>query len=118
MRGMRLRIRSFRRLVILALPCWLVGGPLAATLQGLASCPHDQAMRGPMHHNGGSEAPCWCPDMGGPGAVELPTVPAASPEPATMLATAPIWTEAAAVGSIPLPTSPSFAPTPPPPNQL
>src|SRR5262245_14794691 len=62
---MRLHVRSFRRLVTLALPCWLVGGPLAGTLQSVAACPHHDTMPSPMEHDAGSRAPCWCPNMSG-----------------------------------------------------
>jgi hypothetical protein len=114
---MRLRLRTFRRLVVVALPCWMLGGPLAATLQSVAACPHD-AMPSSMHHGQGSEAPCWCPDMAGAGAIELPTLPASTTEPAVTITAAAAVTRVTRPESIALPPSPSFAPTPPPPNSL
>jgi len=113
---MRLRLASFRRLVTLALPCWLLGGPLASTLQSVAVCPHHDAMPSPMGHGAGTQAPCWCPDMSGAAAVELPTLPAATPEPTGPTISLPVVAIALPLQSLPLPESPSFPPTPPPPN--
>ena len=116
-REMRLRIRSFRRLVTLALPCWLLGGPLAATLQSVAVCPHHDAMPSSMHQGAGSTAPCWCPNMAGSATAQVPTLPAA-PEHAASGFTVPTVTEIIRPQAVTLPSSPSFAPSPPPPNAI
>ncbi|HET9707444.1 MAG TPA: hypothetical protein VFP39_03980 [Gemmatimonadales bacterium] len=113
---MRLRLRAFRRLVTLALPGWLLGGPLASTLQSMAACPHHDAMPASMDHGAGTQAPCWCAGMSGATAVEVPTLPAATPE-----STGPILSLSIVFVSLQrqspmLPESPSFPPTPPPPN--
>jgi len=115
---MRLRLRSFRRLVPLALPCWLLGGPLASTLQSVAACPHHDTMPSSMVHGAGTQAPCWCPDMSGAAAVELPTLPAATPGQTVLGIPDPSVTAVSHPQSVALPASPSFAPTPPPPNAL
>ena len=109
---MPMRLRSFRRLVTLALPCWLLGGPLASTLQSVAACPH----QGAMHHDTGSQAPCWCSDMSGVAAIETPNIPAALPEPAERLDVVLWFQTLSAPRSRLVPSSPAFPPTPPPPN--
>lgn len=114
---MPLRLRSFRRLVVFALPCWLLGGPLATTLQSIAACPHHDMMPSSMQHGSGSQAPCWCPDMSGAAAAELPTVAPATLEHITALTPLRAVTAVPRPSAVSLPPSPSFAPTPPPPNR-
>jgi hypothetical protein len=116
LREMRLRVHSFRRLVPLALPCWLLGGPLAATLQSVAACPHHDTMPSTMGHGAGTQAPCWCPNMSGAAAVEVPTLPAVTPEPSGPILNLPVIAVLLPLQSLTLPESPSFPPTPPPPN--
>ena len=113
---MRLHVRSFRRLVTLALPCWLVGGPLAGTLQSVAACPHHDTMPSPMEHDAGSTAPCWCPNMSGAALAAVPTLPAANPEPTGPTTGLLIIAVDPQLQSLAVPDSPSFPPTPPPPN--
>ncbi len=113
---MRFRLRSFRRLVPLALPCWLLGGPLATTLHSVAACPHHDAMPSSMDHGSGTKAPCWCADMSGAAALEVPTLSAAEPESAAPITSHPVVAVALPLQSLALPDSPSFPPAPPPPN--
>jgi hypothetical protein len=113
---MQLRLRSFRRLIPLALPCWLLGGPLASTLQSVAACPHHDTMPSSMGHGAGTQAPCWCSNMSGAAAVEVPTLLAATLEPTGPAIGLPIVTVELPLKSLALPESPSFPPTPPPPN--
>ena len=113
---MRLRLRAFRRLVPLALPCWLLGGPFAATLQSVAACPHHDAMPSSMDHGAGSRAPCWCAGMSGAVTIEVPTLPAASLESGTLITGVAAVAIVLDLQSLTPPESPSFPPTPPPPN--
>jgi hypothetical protein len=105
-----------RRCIALALPCWIVAAPVATFAQNAAACRH-QAMHQGMHHGTPSRAPCWCGDMTGNTAslaTEAPALPAHwSVVPDAVALTAPI-----ALPSDAMPISPSFAPTPPPPNEL
>ncbi len=113
---MRLRLRSFRRLVPLALPCWLLGGPLASTLQSVAVCPHHEAMPPSMGHGAGTQAPCWCAGMSGAAVIKVPTLPATAPTSSGPISSLPVIAVDLPLQSLALPDSPSFPPTPPPPN--
>jgi len=56
--------------------------------------------------------------MAGTATAELPTLPASTPEHAVADFAVPIVSDMIAPQSITLPSSPSFAPTPPPPNSI
>lgn len=112
---MRLTVRSGRRLFALAFACWVMAVPLTSFARDAALCRH-RAMHQDMSPRDSSGAPCWCSDMAGnatPIAAETPSLPAD-------LVVMPAGPRSA--GSIALPragsppTSPSYAPTPPPPN--
>lgn len=112
---MRLGLRLIRRCTVLALPCWIVAAPVAVFAQNAAACRHN-AMHQGMHAGGPSDAPCWCDDMSGstpllaPEAPGLPSI--RTPLPCgTAPAAAPVT-----LRSDSPPASPSYAPTPPPPN--
>lgn len=118
--AMRSRLRLLRGLVAVALPCWFVTGPLSVTLQGVAACRHHVAQHQGMRHHRAPDAPappCWCDDMTGGGASLAPIAPALLPGPTVAPVAVPLAIVRVAPGPTPLPDSPSFAPTPPPPNQ-
>jgi len=104
-----------RRCIALALPCWMVAGPVAAFAQNAAACRH-QAMHQGMRHGTPSHAPCWCGDMTGDTALLASDAPALpSNWTALPTAAAPLATVIPLPSDAP-PISPSYAPTPPPPN--
>jgi hypothetical protein len=114
---MRFGLRLIRRGAVLALPCWIVAAPVVVSAQHAAECRH-LAMHQTMHRGGPEQAPCWCDDMAGTTAVFAPEAPAL---PAIQI----VLPDHATPGSAPLPSrtdsppaSPSYAPTPPPPNGL
>lgn len=112
---MRLGMAIVPRLVRLALACWLVAAPVTVFAQNAAACRH-LAMHQGMHGSGPSKTPCWCGDMTGnttllvPEAPALPSIGAAIP-----CHTPPVNAWLAPRSDSP-PASPSYAPTPPPPN--
>ncbi len=114
---MRFGLGQFRRLIVLALPCWLAAGPLASSVRSLALCRHDEAVQ---HYRGHGaqppDAPCYCDQM----TSGLHTAFAATeaiPAPATIAVPAlDVRTIDVLVIHAALPTSHTRAPTPPPPN--
>jgi hypothetical protein len=105
-----------RRCIALALPCWIVAAPVATFAQNAAACRH-QAMHQGMHHGMPGHAPCWCGDMTGNAALLASDAPAL-PSDWTVLPSgaAPLGTVITLPSDAP-PISPSYAPTPPPPNE-
>lgn len=112
---MRFALRSGRRLFALGFSCWVMAVPLTSFTRDAALCRH-RAMHQGMRPGDPSHAPCWCSDMTGnatPIAAEMASLPAdlilmpAGPVPGLAIAL-PLAAS--------LPASPSFAPTPPPPN--
>lgn len=112
---MRFALRSARRLFALAFSCWVMAVPLTSFARDAALCRH-RAMHQNMSPGDPSGAPCWCSDMTGnatPIAAETPSLPADL----ILLAAGPLSARSIAhplAGSPP--ASPSYAPTPPPPN--
>jgi hypothetical protein len=104
-------------LLLLAAACWLAAGPGGQTIQALLACRHHTAHHTHAgHHHAPADAPCFCDQMtGGLDLAVSPAVPAPLPaEPVIEVRIA-----ASSYGSaFPLPPSPVFAPTPPPPNGL
>ena len=116
--AMRFGSRPFRRLVVLALPCWLAGGPLAGVVRSLALCQHHEVVH---HHQGhgapSPDAPCYCDQMTG-GLHTALAATEAFPAPATTVVPAlDVRTIAVHVTNASLPPSCSRVPTPPPPNE-
>ena len=112
---MRSDPRFGRRLFALTFACWVMAAPLTSFALDAALCRH-RAMHQDMSSGDSSGAPCWCDDMAGHTtliATETPSLPAdrillpAGPRPAGSI-TLPL------TGSPP--ASPSYAPSPPPPN--
>ena len=110
---MSIRMNVFRRLVALALPCWFAAGPLTSVVQSTAACRQHTAMHHRMHH----DAPCWCDEMTGGSSTVVPTAPAVPPEPVVLNIPASSLIRVTP-RALPRPTSPDFAPSPPPPNGL
>ena len=112
-------MRSTRRLILftLAALCWLAAGPGGAALQGVLACRH-HATHEPHPGHGGrpADGPCFCGEMTGNADLAL-SVAVPAPLPAAPAIAMP---ERALVGPplFPLPPSPSFSPTTPPPNGL
>lgn len=113
---MRRTLRSGRRLFVLAFSSWVMAAPLTSLARDAVLCRH-RAMHQGMPARSPSSAPCWCSDMAGNAtlvAAETPSLPAdaiflpAGPVPAPAIALPFAGT---------LRASPSYAPTPPPPNQ-
>jgi hypothetical protein len=112
---MRFGLRLIRRCTVLALACWLVAAPVTVFAQNAAACRH-QAMHQSMHGSGPSKTPCWCGDMTGNTALLAPEAPALPSLGATIPShTAPVSAWLAPRSDSP-PASPSYTPTPPPPN--
>jgi hypothetical protein len=112
-------MRATPRLILftLAAACWLVAGPGGATLQGVLACRHHAMHQSHPGHGGApADGPCYCGEMTGSADLALSVA-----VPAPLLATPAIavpeqvrlW-----LSLFPLPPSPSFSPTPPPPNRL
>jgi len=105
-------------LFLLAASCWLTAGPGGVTIQAMIACQHHETHQVPHgdHAGGPSDGPCFCDEMtGGSDLVLSPAVP-------TPVVAQPVVTPTIRAQLDPspvrLPPSPSFAPTPPPPNGL
>ena len=104
-----------RRCIALALPCWMVAAPVATFAQIAAACRH-QAMHQGMHHGTPSHAPCWCGEMTGNSPLLASDAPALPADWSVPRFGAALLTRVSALSSDAPPISPSYAPTPPPPN--
>lgn len=112
---MRSVLRSGRRLFGLAFACWVMAAPLTSFARDAALCRH-RAMHQGMAAGDPSGAPCWCSDMAGnaaPIAAETLCLPA---DLILISVGAGSETAIAPSGAGSPPASPSYAPTPPPPN--
>ncbi len=104
-------------LFTLAAACWLAAGPGGVTVQALLACRHHAMHQSHEGHAGApANGPCFCGEMAGGSDVAVstaaPTPPVASPALAIPNAV-PMYPRL-----FPLPPSPVFPPTPPPPNGL
>jgi len=112
-------MRSTPRLLLFAFAaaCWLAAGPGGATLQGVLACRH-HAMHQPHQGHGKAPAdgPCFCGAMTGSADLAL-SAALPAPLPAAAASALPERTLIYPC-RFPLPPSPSFSPTPPPPNGL
>ncbi|HJQ66140.1 MAG TPA: hypothetical protein VJ816_07170 [Gemmatimonadales bacterium] len=108
-----MRPRSIlKRLLVLALPFYVSAGSFGSVL-ALQACRHMAA-----HHasHGDPVGTCWCDEMTG-GGLTLQSVNEALP-PVVSVNAPPIADDDATMNdAIAMPDSPSFGPTPPPPNQ-
>jgi len=112
-------MRRTPRLILftLAAACWLAAGPGGATLQGVLACRHHAVHQShPGHGAAPADGPCFCGEMTGSADLAL-SVAVPAPLPASPAIATP---EQILVypSLFPLPPSPSFSPTPPPPNGL
>jgi len=112
-------MRRTPRLILftLAAACWLAAGPGGATLQGVLACRHHATHQShPGHRGAPADGPCFCGEMTGSADLVL-SVAVPAPLPASPAIAMP---EQALIDPslFPLPPSPSFSPTPPPPNGL
>jgi hypothetical protein len=91
----------------------LIAGSLGSVLASQA-CRH-MAMHHALPHGAPADGPCWCDQMTGGG---IPLQPIVEALPAlTPAVTPPVYQAVAPVyRAVVFPKSPSFAPTPPPPN--
>jgi len=112
-------MRRTPRLILftLAAACWLAAGPGGATLQGVLACRHHATHQShPGHRGAPADGLCFCGEMTGSADLVL-SVAVPAPLPAS-----PAIAMREQVGIdpslFPLPRSPSFSPTPPPPNGL
>jgi hypothetical protein len=102
-----------KRLAVLALPCVLFAGSLSNVL-GSQACPH-VATHHAVRHGAPTDGPCWCDEMTGAGFPLQPIVDALPP--VTTPPAAPVHQAGTPEHQgVPVPESPSLAPTPPPPN--
>ena len=109
---MRPHLPHLTRLTVLALAGVLAGGSLGSVLASQA-CRHMAAHQAMQH--GAADGPCWCDQMTGGGLSVQPVVEALPP--ATTAVTSLVhYVVVASTSAVPVPDSPSFAPTPPPPN--
>jgi hypothetical protein len=106
-------------LFTIAAACWLAAGPGGVTLQALLACRHHAMHQAHPGHNGGgapTDGPCFCDEMTGGSDLAVSTAVPAPPVSLPILSTP---SEMATSPSLfPLPPSPFFTPTPPPPNGL
>ncbi|PYO98433.1 MAG: hypothetical protein DMD60_04240 [Gemmatimonadetes bacterium] len=112
-------MRSTRRLILftLAAACWLAAGPGGATTRALLACRHHAAHHAAGgHHTLPSDGPCFCGEMTGSADLAL-SVAVPAPLPASSAIAMPEQV-LADPSLFPLPPSPSFSPTTPPPNGL
>jgi hypothetical protein len=112
-------MRGVPRLTVFALAalCWLTAGPGGGTVREVLACRHHA-----MHHMAGQHAsspadgPCFCDEM--TGQLDL-AVSTAVPTPlGQYVVILPPVADLRRAVPFPLPHSPSFAPTPPPPIGL
>lgn len=116
-------MRSTPRLILftLAAACWLAAGPGGATTRALLACRHHATHHaagggGGGHHTLPSDGPCFCGEMTGSADLALSV---AVPAPLTESPAIALPEQLLVYLSLfPLPPSPSFTPTPPPPNSL
>jgi hypothetical protein len=115
---MRFGFRLVRRLIVLALPCWLAAGPLAVVVRSLVLCRHHEVVH---HHQGHGapqpDAPCYCDQMTGGLHTALAAPEAVPAPPMTALPALDVRSSAVYAAHDPLPPSHSRAPTSPPPNE-
>ena len=112
-------MRSTPRLILftLAAACWLAAGPGGATLQGTLACRHHATHQShPSHGGAPTDGPCFCGEMTGSADLAL-SVAVPAPLPASPAIAVPEQT-LVDPSLFPLPPSPAFSPTPPPPNGL
>lgn len=103
-----------KRLLVLALPLYVSASSFGSVL-ALQACRH-MAAHHASHHGDPVGGTCWCDEMTG-GGLTLQPVNEALP-PVVSINAPPIAAADVAVNdAIAMPDSPSFAPTPPPPNQ-
>ena len=106
----------WRTLLTLAAVCWLTAGPGGLTVREVLVCRHHMA-----HHMAGqtsspADGPCVCDQM--TGGLDL-AVSSAVPAPlAHDVGLRPPVVAPLPTSRFPLPASPTYAPTPPPPNAL
>ena len=102
----------------LAAACWLAAGPGGLTVREVLVCRHHVAHHMAGHHPASpADGPCLCDQMTGVG-LDV-AVSTAVPTPLGHdVAIAPPIADMPRAVPFPIPHSPSFAPTPPPPNAL
>ena len=112
-------MQSTPRLILftLAAACWLAAGPGGATTRALLACHHHATHHAAgRHHTVPSDGPCFCDEMtGGLDLVVSTAVPTPGTPGLTLVAPAARQSDPSL---FPLPPSPSFSPTTPPPNGL
>ena len=100
----------------LAALCWLAAGPGGGTVREWLACRHHAAHHMAAQHPTPADGPCFCDQM--TGGLDL-TVSTAVPTPLVpQVAILPPVVEPAHPSLFPLPSSPGFTPTPPPPIAL
>jgi len=101
----------------LAALCWLGAGPGGATVRELLACRHHA-----MHHltsqhaSSPSDGPCFCDQM--TGGLDLAVSTAVPTPDVPQVASLPPVIDPVHPSLFPLPSSPAFTPTPPPPIGL
>ncbi len=104
-------------LLALAAACWIAAGPGGMTVQALLACRHDATHQSHQGHGGApANAPCFCGEMTGGSDVAVSAAVPTPPMPGLTLVVPVRQLPPASL--FPLPPSPSFGPTPPPPNRL
>ena len=114
-------MRHTRRLILFALAaaCWLAAGPGGTTTRALLVCHHHathHAAGSGGHHTPPSDGPCFCDEMTGGSDLALSVAVAEPPPTSPAIATPEQMLLYPSL--FPLPPSPSFSPTTPPPNGL
>ena len=112
-------MRSAARSILftLAAACWLAAGPGGLTVREVLVCRHHAAHHTAGHHPASpADGPCYCDQMAG--ALDLAVSPAVPTPLVPQLAILPPVAEWSPASRIPFPASPTYSPTPPPPNAL
>jgi hypothetical protein len=104
-------------LFTLAATCWLAAGPGSGTVREWLACRHNAVHHMAGHHaTSPTDGPCFCDQMTGGLDLAVSTAVPTPPVPGlTLVAPAAV---PAGPSVFPLPSSPAFTPTPPPPIGL
>jgi hypothetical protein len=103
-------------LFTLAAACWVAAGPAGVTVREVLLCHHAAHHMGEQHPATPPQGPCFCDQMTGGLDVAVSTAVPTPPVPAVTLRPSVVVAPPASPCSSP--PSPTYSPTPPPPNAL
>ena len=103
-------------LFALAAACWLAAGPAGVTVREVLLCHHAAHHMGGQHAAPPPQGPCFCDQM--TGGLDLAVSTAVPTPPVPEVALRPSFIVAPPASPFSSPPSPTYSPTPPPPNAL